>query len=253
MERELTGRVALVTGSSRGIGRAVAEHLAGRGATVVINSRNGEEAAAVAAEIGGEAVGIGADISTDAGANDLFARLIEQLGRVDILVNNAGRSLVKPSLETTFEDWHAVLETNLTATFLCAREAAVHMLAGAGAGAGGVIINVSSIQAKNGLPGRAAYSSSKAGVEALTRVLAAEWAPKIRVNAIVPGYVRTEIVDGLISQGSVSLESIEGDTPLGRLAEPSDVAGAVGYLVSDSAAYVAGALLAVDGGWLAGR
>lgn len=245
----MTARVAVVTGSTRGIGRGIAEHFLAEGYRVVVNGRHQAQCSAMASVFGPQATGIAADVTTEDGVRSLFAQVEQRFGRVDVLVNNAGAALIREALETSVADWDHVMGVDLTAVFLCSREAGRMMLAGAG----GVIVNVSSIQASGGMPGRVAYSSAKAGVEALTRVLAAEWAPTVRVNAIVSGYVKTELVVALMEQGRVSEEEITSCTPLGRLGEPADIAHAAAFLSSSEASFITGSILTVDGGWLVQR
>lgn len=240
----LQGKTVVVTGSTRGIGRSAAEALHEQGAVVVVNSRDGAEAEALAARLGGSAIGIGVDIAAPGGAKSLIDQALALTGRIDGLVNNAGRPLAEAAIDTSEEQWRAVLDLNLTATFLCAREAATRMLAGEG----GAIVNVSSLSALTGQPGRAAYAASKGAVLALTRVLAVEWAPRVRVNALAPGYVRTELVDALAEEGKVDLERVSGATPLSRLASPREVGELAAILISDATSYVTGQSLIADGG-----
>lgn len=243
----LAGRAIVVTGSTRGIGLAVAQALTAAGAKVGVNGRDQADADRVAAELGGGATGIAADVTTEEGAARLIAAASERLGGLDGLVNNAGIAHIDPTLELSAEKWSRVLELNLTAPFLCSREAARVMLAGNG----GAIVNVLSIAGLTGLPGRAAYSATKAGLLGLTRSLAVEWGPQVRVNAVAPGYVRTELLEELRDAGKVDFDRVEGRVPAGRLAEPADVGAAIAFLLSPAAAYVTGETLAVDGGWLA--
>lgn len=240
----LRGKTAVVTGSTRGIGRGAAEALHDQGALVVVNSRDPAEAEALAARLGGSAIGIGIDIAAPGGAKSLIDRAVELTGRIDALVNNAGRPLAEAAVDTSEEQWRAVLDLNLTATFLCAREAAKGMLAGGG----GAIVNVSSISGLTGQPGRVAYAASKGAVLALTRVLAVEWGPRIRVNALAPGYVRTEMVDAFAEEGKVDLDRVTAATPLSRLASPREVGELAAFLLSEAAAYVTGQSLVADGG-----
>jgi NAD(P)-dependent dehydrogenase (short-subunit alcohol dehydrogenase family) len=244
---KLSDRVALVTGSSRGIGRAVAEALAAEGARVVVNARSQETAEEVAEELGGGAIGIGADLSRPEECKSLIAAAIQEAGRLEILVNNAGMPMVRDSIALSLEEWQATLDLNLTAPFLCAQLAARHMLEAKR----GVIINIGSITSFAAFPRRLAYATTKAGLVMMTRVMAIEWAPDVRVNAIAPGFIETDLVLGLASEGKVDLEALRRRTPRGRLGTPADVARAAVFLASDDADFVTGETLVSDGGWLA--
>lgn len=241
----LSGRRALVTGSTRGIGRAVAEAMAAAGARVAVTSRDAAAAQAVAAELGGGAVGLGADLSREDGPSTLVGAAVEVLGGLDVLVNNAGMAMVAGAVELSPADWRRTIELDLSAVFFCAREAARFMLA-QGSGA---IVNVSSIQAFTPLARRVAYATAKAGVVGMTRALAAEWAPTVRVNAVAPGYVETQMVEELVRAGRLDAGAVAARTPLGRMARPEEIAAAVVFLASDAASYVTGETLMVDGGW----
>jgi 3-oxoacyl-[acyl-carrier protein] reductase len=242
----LAGSVAVVTGSTRGIGRGIAEQFALEGASVVVNSRDEAAAHEVAASIDGPAVGVGCDVATESGCDRLIARAIDAFGRIDVLVNNAGTTLRAPSVEIPRESWDGALALNLTAPFMCAQRAAKLML-DAGSGA---IINISSIGALTTPPQVAAYVAAKAGLLALTKSLAAEWAPTIRVNAIIPGWIETELVRDLAAEGRVDVSRIRARTPFDRLGTTAEVARAAVFLASADASFVTGASLAVDGGWL---
>ncbi|MBI2153982.1 MAG: 3-oxoacyl-ACP reductase FabG [Candidatus Rokubacteria bacterium] len=248
----LQGKTALVTGSSKGIGFGIARAFAREGATVVINARSGEDCQAVAAEIekeGRRAIAIPADLSK----SDEVRRLAREAeaalgGRVDILVNNAGQPRVAPSVDLAEADYRHTLDLNLTAYFLLSQEVAHGMLARRS----GAIINVSSINGTIAFPQRLAYCVSKAGVNMLTKVMAIEWASQgVRVNAIAPGYVETEMVKGLAAKGVLDRERLARRTPMGRLGLPEEVAEAAVFLASDAAGYVTGSVLTVDGGWMA--
>ena len=247
MSGRLEGRVAAITGSSRGIGRAVAEAFLAEGAKVVINSREQRVADRVAGELGRGAAGVGADVATEEGAATLVDRAVDAFGRLDVLVNNAGMAVAGDTRELSLEVWRRVVDLNMTAVFLCSREAARHMH---GAGRG-VIINTASVQAFAPFPRRLAYGSTKAAVVMMTRIMAAEWAPAIRVNAVAPGYVRTAMTEKLQAEGRIDFDAISRRTPQRRIAEPSELAGAYTYLASDEASFVTGETIVVDGGWLA--
>ena len=166
-------------------------------------------------------------------------------GRIDVLVNNAGMSMARDTLELTAQEWQSVLDLNLTSVFLCS-QAAARAMKQAG---GGAIVNTASIQGLTPFPRRLAYGTTKAGVVMMTQILAAEWAPEIRVNAVAPGYTRTEMVEDLRCQGKLDYDSITSRTPLRRLAEPDEMAPAYVYLASDDSRFVTGQTIAVDGGW----
>jgi NAD(P)-dependent dehydrogenase (short-subunit alcohol dehydrogenase family) len=243
----LDGRVAAITGSSRGIGFAVARAFVDEGAKVAVNSRDAGVADRVAKGLGAGAVGIGADVSTEAGAKALVGGAIEAFGHLDVLVNNAGMSAAVKTLDLDLDFWQKVVDLNMTSVFLCSREAARHMLERGG----GSIINTASIVSFASFPRRLAYGATKAAVVMMTRMLAAEWAPTIRVNAVAPGYVRTEMTEKLQAEGRINFEAIERRTPQRRMARPDELAGAYVFLASDAASFVTGETIVVDGGWLA--
>jgi 3-oxoacyl-[acyl-carrier protein] reductase len=233
----LEGRTALVTGGSRGIGKAIAAELAGAGATVVLGYRSGsEEAEAVAAEIGGRAVQ--ADVSKPEDAR----RLVEEGGEIDILVNNAGVTRDGLLARMSDEDWDVVLDTNLGGVFNTCRAAARGMMKRRG----GSIVNISSIVGIHGNPGQTNYSASKAGIIGFTKALARELGSRgVRANVVAPGYVATRLTNELPEELQTAMLA---NTPLGRLGEPEDIAGAVRFLCSDEASFVTGEVLLVDGG-----
>lgn len=243
---ELTGKTALVTGSSRGIGRAIALELARCGAQVVVNYRHEvERAAAVCAEIealGGRALAVQADVGDAAEVERLFSRATEAFGTVDVLVNNAGVARDALLLRMSEADWDTVVDTSLKAAFLCTRAALRGMLRARW----GRIVSISSVIALGANPGQANYAAAKAGVIALTRTLAREVGSRgITVNAVAPGYVQTDMTTALTEQARKQLVD---RIALDRLGTPEDVAQAVGFLCSPAAAYVTGHVLVVDGG-----
>lgn len=248
----LEGKNAIVTGSTRGIGLGIARAFVREGATVVVNARNAEECRKVAAAIGqsgGRAIAIPADLSRSDEARRLAREALAALGsRVDILVNNAGQPRVAPSVDLAEAEYRYTLDLNLTAYFLLSQEVGREMLVRKS----GVIINVSSINGTIAFPERLAYCVSKAGVNMLTKVMAIEWASQgVRVNAIAPGYVETDIFRGLVAKGVLDPRKLRQRTPMGRLGLPEEVAEAAVYLASDDAAFVTGSVLTVDGGWTA--
>jgi NAD(P)-dependent dehydrogenase (short-subunit alcohol dehydrogenase family) len=246
----LAGRVAIVTGSSSGLGEAIARELAAAGAAVVVNSRTKERAEPVVNEIrsrGGRAIAVAADVCDSAQVADLVSAALEELGGLDILVNNAGAGFVAPSEELAEADWRRVIELDLTAPFLCSQAAGRHMLSVGR----GVIVNIASALGHTAMPGRAAYASAKHGLIGLTKVLGTEWAGRgVRCLAVSPGYVETELVKENMRRGGFDRRDIERRTPLGRLATPAEVARVVAFLASDDAAYMTASHVLVDGGWV---
>lgn len=241
----LAGRTALVTGSTRGIGRAIAVALAGAGARIAVNSRNAAAAQEVAGAIGGGAIGVGADLSQEDGPSRLVAAVVEAFGQLDILVNNAGMAMAADSLDLSRSEWRRTLELDLDAVFFGSQEAARHMISRGS----GSIVNVSSVQAFTPLAKRVAYATAKAGVVGMTKSLAAEWAPTVRVNSIAPGYVATPMVEELVRAGRVNPDAVAARTPMRRMARSEEIAAAVVFLASEAASYITGETLMVDGGW----
>jgi NAD(P)-dependent dehydrogenase (short-subunit alcohol dehydrogenase family) len=249
---DLQGRKALVTGSTRGIGRAIAEALAQAGATVIVNGRSPDATAQAVAECtqqGLRAYGIDADLGDAASASTIVSQAIELLGGLDIVVNNAAISpyLGRPE-KLPAEQWSQILQVNVTAPFLIAQAAGRYWI---DAQQVGTIINIASIGGEVALSGLVGYCTSKAALIGMTRSLAVDWAKHaIRVNAIAPGYVETDFTERVRSLDQY-YQAILDRTPLGRFAAASEIAGAAVFLASDAASYITGHVLAVDGGWLA--
>ena len=233
----LEGKTALVTGASRGIGRAIAVELARAGASVVVGYRSGkDEADALAAEIGGRAVQ--ADVSNAEDAK----RLVEEAGDLDILVNNAGLTRDGLLARMSDDDWRTVIETNLSSVFYTCRAVCRPMMKKRA----GAIVNVSSIVGVHGNWGQTNYAASKAGIIGFTKSLARELGSRnVRANVVAPGYVKTQLTEVLPEEATAAMLQ---NTPLGRLGEPTDVAGAVRFLCSDEASFITGEVLLVDGG-----
>jgi 3-oxoacyl-[acyl-carrier protein] reductase len=233
----LEGRTALVTGASRGIGRSIATELSAAGASVVLSYRTGaEEADALASEIGGRAVQ--ADVSDPASA----AALVVEAGDVDILVNNAGVTRDGLLVRMSDDDWNTVINTNLASCFYTSRAVARGMMRKRA----GTVVNISSIVGIHGNWGQTNYAASKAGIIGFTKSLARELGSRnVRANVVVPGYVKTQLTDVLPEDATNAMLL---NTPLGRLGDPEDVAGAVRFLCSDEASFITGAVLLVDGG-----
>lgn len=246
MQISLKDRIAVVTGGSRGIGRAIAQTLAAAGATVIVNyQRNAEAANETVAAItaaDGTAVSIQADVSVSADVERLFKTVIDQYGKVDILVNNAGITRDTLLLRMKEDDFDAVIDTNLRGVYLCTK-AALRPMTRARSGR---IISITSVVGLIGNAGQSNYAAAKAGIIGFTRAVAREMASRgITVNAVAPGYIETELTAGLGEQVRAAiLETI----PLGRLGTPQDVANLVCFLASDAAAYITGQTLTVDGG-----
>ncbi len=246
MQIDLTGRVALVTGAARGIGRAIATTLAGAGATVVVNYQQNTAAAnetvATINAMGGIALPVQADVGQAAEVERLFKTTLDHYGRIDILVNNAGTTRDTLLLRMKEEDFDHIIQTNLRSVYLCTRAALRPMIKHHS----GRIINITSVVGLTGNAGQANYAASKAGMIGFTKATAREVASRnITVNAVAPGFIETELTNVLSAEARTTIrESI----PLGRLGHPQDVAGLVCFLVSDAAAYITGQTLIVDGG-----
>jgi len=241
-------RVAVVTGGAQGIGRRTAELLAERGFQLaLIDLRVAEDTIRAIEEHGGQAMGFAGDIADEAVVERFAAEVFERFGRADVLVNNAGISLISAAEETSARDYRRVLEVNLVAPFLLAKAFGTKMLE-AGRGS---IINVASVAGLLGVADRAAYNASKHGLVGLTRTLAAEWGGRgVRVNAVCPGWVKTEMDAADQARGTYTDADITGRVPMGRFATADDVARAIAFLADErESSFVNGHTLSVDGGW----
>ena len=244
-------QVIIVTGAGQGIGLAIAEAFAGAGANVAIAEFNRDTGQAVADQFrqrGWSAHFYHVDVRDKESIHAMVRDLEARHGRVDVLVNNAGVVAIGPSEDFPEESWRAAIDSLLTGTFFCCQAVAKGMIARRS----GAIVNISSCAAMGGWPMRAAYNAAKAGVVTLTQVLAVEWAQhKIRVNSIAPGVTLTEGTRKVLETGVADMMQYERRIPLGRMAEPAEIAHAVLFLASDAAGYITGETILVDGGWVA--
>jgi NAD(P)-dependent dehydrogenase (short-subunit alcohol dehydrogenase family) len=247
---DLTGRVAVVTGASSGLGVTFAEGLAGAGAKVVLAARRRERIDALARsleEAGTEALAVECDVASEASVDALVAATLSRFGQVDVLVNNAGVAKIAPAADESLADFRSVLDVNLVGAFVCAQRFGQAMLARKS----GSIINVASILGlvASGLIPQASYVASKGGVVNLTRELAAQWARLgVRVNAVAPGYFPSEMTGDMFGTED-GVRFIRRRTPMGRGGKPEELLGALLLLASDASSYMTGQILAVDGGW----
>ncbi len=243
----LAGEIAVVTGARHGIGRAIVQALAEAGARVAVTHHDQAVADKVAASLGERHAGFALDVRSTASVDGAATAVTERLGEPTILVCSAGINRIRPAEAFTDEDWQAVLDVDLTGVYRCCRAFGSLML---DTGRGSIVNVASIIGPELGMPGRAAYGASKGGVVGLTRVLGVEWAGRgVRVNAVIPGPVRTPMVAQAIADGILVESEIVDHTPAGRLAEPEDVARAVVLLCSPEAGFVTAQTLVVDGGY----
>jgi NAD(P)-dependent dehydrogenase (short-subunit alcohol dehydrogenase family) len=249
----LEGKVAIVTGGNRGIGGATSRLLAREGAAVVVAARDARSAEATVAEIveeGGRAIHVATDVGQRGDVERMVVAAVDAFGGIDILVNNAGVDVGKPLLETSEAEWDWILDTNLKGHWLCAVAVAPHMIERGG----GAIVNTASVLAMSSLPNSGVYSASKAGILGLTRSMAIEWGPLgIRVNCILPGSTDTDMMWFGLRPDEIPAERtrVEEATPLGRVADPSEIAEATVWLCSSKASFATGSFLWLDGGSLA--
>ena len=246
---DLAGKVIVVTGGSRGMGISMVQGIVAAGGRVAIIARDAARLEGIensANEAGSDIRTFAADIADPDDVKRVFEEIHTTYGRIDGLVNNAGITKVGPSIDYDIADLQRILAVNVTGLFACSQAAAGLMPDG------GAIVNTASLSSFVGQPERAAYVASKTAVLGMTRALAVEWGPLgIRVNAIAPGYIETDLTRDLLDRGVISRELIEGRTPLRRFGQPDDVVGAVLFLLSPLSAFVTGATLSIDGGWLA--
>ena len=246
---QLDGKVALVTGASRGIGAVVASRLAQAGAKVGVNYHASSDAAEIVVDSinksGGDALLVGGDVSLESNAERVLRELVDHYGSIDILVNNAGINKDQLLIKMKPEDFDSVMNVNLRGSFLCTRYAMNYMIRQRS----GRVINMSSVVGLSGNPGQANYAAAKAGLVGLTKAVAREVASRnVTVNALAPGYITTSMVDELNEE---TREKILSNIPMGRFGTPEDVAEAVVFLASDGASYITGQVLTIDGGMIA--
>lgn len=243
----LNDKIAIVTGSTRGIGLAIAKQFLKEGARVVINGRKQKDCDKIAKELGKNAIAIGADVSKAKEVQNLIDETVKKFGKLDIIVNNAGIVHMKNFIELTEEEWDRMMEVDLKGVFLCSQKTAKQMIK---QGNGGKIINISSIAGFVGFPRLAHYCAAKAGVIELTKEVAIELAPhKINVNCIGPGVIETDMTKGLLNDEKMK-QGLLMKIPLNRIGKPEDIAHAAVYLASNESDYTTGITLFVDGGWL---
>jgi 2-deoxy-D-gluconate 3-dehydrogenase len=244
---DLTGKVALVTGGNGGIGLGMAKGLAEAGATVMVAGRDGDKNKQAVKALGGNADSVAADMADESGVKTVVDATVKKFGRLDILVNNAGINIRKSPQDYSLEEWHRVLNINLTSLFVCCQAAYPHLKA-----RGGKIINIGSMMSIFGASFAAPYGASKGGVVQLTKSLASAWATdNIQVNAVLPGWIDTELTKGAREQVSGLNEKVLARTPAGRWGAPQDMAGIAVFLASPASDFITGTAIPVDGGYSA--
>jgi 2-deoxy-D-gluconate 3-dehydrogenase len=245
---DLTGRVAVVTGGNGGIGLGMARGLAASGASVVVAARNADKAEAAVAELGARSAFIALDVADESSCRAVIDQTEKRFGRLDVLVNNAGTSIRKPPEAYTADEWHTVLDTNLTGAFLCSQAAHAVMKSSGG----GKIINIGSMFALFGSAYAAPYAASKGALVQLTKSLATAWAAdNIQVNAVLPGWIDTELTRDARQQVAGLHERVLARTPAGRWGVAEDLAGIAVFLASPASDFITGAAIPVDGGFSA--
>ena len=246
MSGKLSGKTAIITGSSSGIGKSIAESYLAEGANVVINSRKQSRADETAAELqgsNGDVLSIEADVSDPESVQELVAEAVDEFGELNVFVNNAGKTEIDHAENLTTEQWQSVIDVNLTGVFYGSQAAGQQMIS---QGDGGQIISISSAASRTGFPGRAPYSAAKAGVNNLTRTLAAEWGRHgIHVNGLAPGFIKTKLS---AEAGSKSDEEVEDRTPLGRWGSLEEMAHCATFLATGDH-FISGEIIHADGGW----
>ena len=244
---DLTGKVALVTGGNGGIGLGMAKGLAEAGATIMVAGRDGDKNKQAVKALGGNADSVAADMAEESGVRAVIDATVQKFGRLDILVNNAGINIRKPPQDYSLEEWHRVLNINLTSLFICCQAAYPHLKV-----RGGKIINIGSMMSIFGASFAAPYGASKGGVVQLTKSLASAWAAEnIQVNAVLPGWIDTELTKGARQQVSGLHEKVLARTPAGRWGAPQDMAGIAVFLASPASDFITGTAIPVDGGYSA--
>lgn len=247
---KLKNKVAVITGSAKGIGKAIAQEFAKEGARVVINSRHMDDIKKTVDEIkkaGGEAIGVEADVSKLSDVKKMLKKTVDSFGGIDILVNNAGVAHFDPLTEISEKEWDTTIDVNLKGCFMCSKEAVVEMLK---TKTKGIIINLASIAGEVGFQNLAHYCASKGGIIEMTKEMALELAPKgIRVNAIGPGVIDTDMTKNLLKDPEAK-KGLLSQIPLGRVGKPEEIAKVALFLASDDSSYMTGSTVFVDGGWL---
>ena len=246
---DLRGKVAVVTGGNGGIGLGMARGLASAGASLVLSGRNTAKGEQAARELGGGTVFVRSDVRRKADCQALVAETVRRFGRLDILINNAGTSIRGKPQDLTEDEWHLILDTNLTGTFLLSQAAYPEMVKAGG----GKIINIGSMMSLFGAPYATAYAASKGGIVQMTRAMATAWAKdNIQVNAVLPGWIDTDLTRGARQQVEGLHASVEKRTPHGRWGTPDDMAGIAAFLASPASDFVTGTAIPVDGGFSVG-
>jgi NAD(P)-dependent dehydrogenase (short-subunit alcohol dehydrogenase family) len=248
MSGRLSGKVALITGAGRGIGLAIARSYAQEGARLTLCGRDLDTVERAGEVLGGQPLALSCDVREPEQVEAVVAATVAHYDRLDVLVANAGVVSVTPTEDLPLEEWRRIIDTNLTGAFLCA-QAAGRVMLGQGSGC---IIFLASLTSTIALPSRTAYGASKSGVLGLARALAVEWGPRgVRVNALAPGFIRTDLQDDLVRRGIFPRDRIVARTPMRRIGAADDVAAAAVYVASDEAAFMNGSTVTIDGGWLA--